>query len=223
MADRALSQKKYYLNNYATYTHKFFDSMVFSKVAALLGGRVRSIVTGSAPISKEVLDLIKVVFSCPVIEVYGMTETLGPSNLTWENDPLSGTVGGPGILYTMKLKDLPEMDYRLTDKPFPRGEICIGGPCTFKGYFNNPQKTAEMLDEDGFVHTGDVGVLYPNGSVKILDRSKNIFKLSQGEYIAPEKLENIYIQSNYISQCLVYGNSLKDYAVAVVVVDPETL
>jgi long-chain acyl-CoA synthetase len=154
---------------------------------------MRFMVTASAPISKEVLDMMKIAFACPVIEAYGLSETLGGSNLTLPNDPISGTVGGPCLTYTMKLKDLPHMDYRLTDKPFPRGEILIGGPGNFRGYFNNPEKTAEMLDQDGFVHTGDVGVLYPNGSVKILDRSKNIFKLAQGEYLAPEKLENIYI------------------------------
>jgi len=97
------------------------------------------------------------------------------------------------------------------------------GPCIFKGYFRDPEKTAEMLDDEGYLHSGDVGVLYPNGSIKIIDRSKNIFKLSQGEYVAPEKLENIFIQSPYIAQCMVYGNSLKSCTIAIVVVDPEPL
>jgi len=199
LADRALASKTHYLNQDASYNHGCYDSLVFGKVAKLLGGRVRVMVTASAPISKEVLDLLKVAFSCPVLEAYGMSETLGASNFTMANDPISGTVGGPALTYTVKLKDLPDMDYRLTDKPFPRGEICMGGPCVFRGYFKNPEKTAEMLDEDGFVHSGDVGVLYPNGAVRILDRCKNIFKLSQGEYLAPEKLENVYIQSDYIA------------------------
>ena len=193
LADKAVASKTYYLNKDASYHHGCYDSLIFGKVQKLLGGQMRFMVTASAPISKEVLDMMKIAFACPVIEAYGLSETLGGSNLTLPNDPISGTVGGPCLTYTMKLKDLPHMDYRLTDKPFPRGEILIGGPGNFRGYFNNPEKTAEMLDQDGFVHTGDVGVLYPNGSVKILDRSKNIFKLAQGEYLAPEKLENIYI------------------------------
>ena len=109
------------------------------------------------------------------------------------------------------------MDYRITDTPHPRGEICVRSPCVTSGYFMRPDKTAEAIDAEGYLHTGDVAVVYPNGTIKILDRSKNIFKLSQGEYVAPEKVENIFIQSNYIAQCLVYGDSLKNCCVAVVV------
>jgi len=123
-------------------------------------------------------------------------------------DPISGTIGGPMKHTAVRLKDLPEMDYRITDKPYPRGEICIRSPCVTTGYFMRPDLTRDAIDPQGFLHTGDVGMLLPNGALKILDRCKNIFKLSQGEYVAPEKCENIFIQSKFIEQCMVYGDSL---------------
>jgi len=97
----------------------------------------------------------------------------------------------------IKLRDIPEMGYLSTNTP-PKGELCYSGANVTKGYYKNPEKTAEAFTEDGFLMSGDVGVVYPNGAIKIIDRAKDIFKLSQGEYIAPVKLENVYIQSNYV-------------------------
>lgn len=109
-----------------------------------------------------------------------------------------------------------------TDNPV-RGEIQFKGANMFKGYFKNPEKTAEAFTDDGWVSTGDVGIIYPNGAIKIIDRAKNIFKLCQGEYIAPEKLENVYVQIPLIGQIFVYGDSLQAYLLAVIVPDPENL
>jgi len=114
------------------------------------------------------------------------------------------------------------MEYLVTDKPYPRGELCVKGNNVFHGYFKREDKTAEAFDEQGWFCTGDVVVAYPNGTVRIVDRSKNIFKLSQGEYIAPEKLENIYVQSAFIAQIMIYGDSFKNNTVGIIVVDPET-
>lgn len=83
------------------------------------------------------------------------------------------------------------MNYFSTDKPYPRGEIQMKGPMITNGYYKRPDLTAEAFDQEGFFSSGDVGLVYPNGTVKIIDRIKNIFKLSQGEYIAPEKVENV--------------------------------
>lgn len=191
-----------------------------------LGGRVKYCLTGSAPISKDVIDFLKICFCCPIFEGYGQTECCGAASITHQDDPLSGHVGGVLPTFLLKLEDVPEMNYFSTDTDeegtsYPRGEICYKGESNFIGYFKEPEKTAETLDRDGWLHTGDVGELQPNGALRIIDRKKNIFKLSQGEYIASEKLELLYSKSKYIAQMFIYGDSLQNYIVAIIVPDKE--
>lgn len=95
------------------------------------------------------------------------------------------------------------------------------GPTVFDGYFKRPDKTAEAFDKDGWFKTGDVVMVYPNGTARIIDRSKNIFKLSQGEYIAPEKIENIFALSPWMAQTMIYGDSLRSCCVAIIVPNPD--
>jgi long-chain acyl-CoA synthetase len=135
-------------------------------------------VTGSAPIDPAVLELLKVAFCCPVMEGYGLTETSAGSSVTYARDTTTGHVGGPLGCVKWRLKDVPEMSYLSTDKPYPRGELCMKGASVFSGYYKRPDKTAEAFDEEGWFRTGDVAMIFPNGSAKIIDRSKNIFKLS---------------------------------------------
>ena len=201
----------------AVYTSGCYDMLVFNKIRAILGGQVRNMVTASAPIDLEVLDFLKVCFCCPILEAYGLTEVSGGATATKAIDPNTGHVGGPIQRLRIRLRDVPEMNYLSTDKPYPRGEVCMKGPTIFSGYFLRPDKTAEAFDKDGWFLTGDVGMIYPNGTLKIIDRSKNIFKLSQGEYIAPEKIENIVVLSSYVEQSFVYGDSLKNCCVIIVV------
>ena len=222
LVNSATGSKLASLKETGGFSHCFFDALVFKKVRAMLGGCVKLMVTGSAPIHSDVLDFLKVCFCCDICEGYGMTETSGGSFVTFPGDPNTGVVGGPVQNVKIRLKDIPEMGYTSNDKPNPRGEICFWGPSVMSGYFKNPEKTAEAF-HDGWLLSGDVGMVYPNGAVKIIDRAKNIFKLSQGEYIAPEKLEGVYVQSEWVLQSWIYGDSLKDFIVAVVVVDPERL
>ena len=114
---RGLASKQHYLtqNDTSSYNHGCYDFAIFGKVKKLLGGRVRRMITASAPISKDVLEMMKICFSCPVMEAYGLSETSGAVTVTDVDDPISGTVGGPIKHCAIKLKDLPEMDYRITD------------------------------------------------------------------------------------------------------------
>jgi len=202
--------------------HSFWDKLVFDKIKTALGGRVRLSVTGSAPLSADVLTFLRVALSCPVLEGYGQTETCAAATLTFVSDITAGHVGAPLSCCDLKLVDVPEMNYT-TDGEIPRGEICIRGANCTQGYFKNTEKTAELIDDEGWLHSGDIGEWTLQGRLKIIDRKKNIFKLSHGEYVAPEKLENIYVKSQYIEQIFVHGVSLKSRLVAIVIPDKDTV
>ncbi|XP_032736007.1 long-chain-fatty-acid--CoA ligase 5 isoform X1 [Lontra canadensis] len=197
-----------------------WDKFIFAKIQANLGGRVNFMVTGAAPISSPVLTFLRAALGCPVFEAYGQTECTAGCTFTSPGDWTSGHVGVPLPCNHVKLQDVPDMNYFSVNN---EGEICIKGSNVFKGYLKDPEKTKEALDEDGWLHTGDIGRWLPNGTLKIIDRKKNIFKLAQGEYIAPEKIENIYIRSRPVLQIFVHGDSLRSSLVGVVIPDPEVL
>uniref|UniRef100_A0A2K6R4S8 Long-chain-fatty-acid--CoA ligase n=1 Tax=Rhinopithecus roxellana TaxID=61622 RepID=A0A2K6R4S8_RHIRO len=156
----------------------------------------------------------------PFYEGYGQTECTAGCCLSMPGDWTAGHVGAPMPCSLIKLVDVEEMNYLAAEG---EGEVCVKGPNVFQGYLKDPAKTAEALDKDGWLHTGDIGKWLPNGTLKIIDRKKHIFKLAQGEYIAPEKIENIYIRSEAIAQVFVHGESLQAFLIAIVVPDVETL
>ncbi|CAI9769006.1 unnamed protein product [Fraxinus pennsylvanica] len=200
-----------------------WDRLVFNKIKDKLGGRVRLMTSGASPLSPDVMEFLRVCFDCPLLEGYGMTETSCVISSMDESDTLTGHVGSPNPACEIKLVDVPEMNYTSEDLPHPRGEICVRGPTIFQGYYKDEVQTREVIDDEGWLHTGDIGLWLPGGRLKIIDRKKNIFKLAQGEYIAPEKIENVYAKCKFVVQCFVYGDSLNSSLVAVVCVEPDVL
>ncbi|NWR87842.1 ACSL1 ligase, partial [Furnarius figulus] len=190
------------------------------KAQASLGGKVRLMITGAAPVSASVLTFLRTALGCQFYEGYGQTECTAGCSLSLAGDWTAGHVGAPMPCSIIKLVDVPEMNY-LAAKG--EGEVCVKGPNVFCGYLKDPEKTAEALDKDGWLHTGDIGKWLPNGTLKIIDRKKHIFKLAQGEYIAPEKIENVYLRCEALAQVFVHGESLQAFLVAIVVPDPDTL
>lgn len=131
LAQKAIAVKTDALRNGPWYNNGCYDKLVFSKVAALLGGDVKYMLSASAPIDPSVLEFLKICFCCPMLEGYGLTETSGGSSFTAVEDPVVGHVGGPVQNVMWRLLDVPEMQYLSTDKPYPRGELCMKGPTVF--------------------------------------------------------------------------------------------
>ncbi|KAL6607893.1 hypothetical protein ACP70R_040956 [Stipagrostis hirtigluma subsp. patula] len=203
----------------AGYSHKtaspFADMLAFRKVKARLGGRIRLLISGGAPLSNEIEEFLRVTTCAYFIQGYGLTETLGPSTVCYIDDmALVGTVGVAATYTEMRLEEVPEMGYDPLGVP-SRGEICIRGKSLFSGYYKNPELTNEAI-VDGWFHTGDIGEMTPDGILKVIDRKKNIFKLSQGEYVAVEYLEKVYGFPPLIEDIWVYGDSFRSNLVAVV-------
>lgn len=216
----ALKRKQMELEKGIFRNNSLWDKVVFKQMHEKLGGRVRAIFCGSAPLSGRVMQFARCALGAIVFEGFGSTESTAICTTQIPGDLETGVVGPPLPSARIRLIDVPEMDCYAKDG---RGEICVKGPGVFQGYLNDSEKTAEALDEDGWLHTGDIGTWQPNGALKIVDRKKHIFKLSQGEYIAPEKIENIYLGSQLVAQMFVHGDSLKSNLVAVVVPEREVL
>ncbi|KAJ2688480.1 medium-chain fatty acid-CoA ligase faa2 [Coemansia spiralis] len=219
----AYDSKKANLKN-NTNKHWLWDRLVFQKVQQQFGGNLRLIISGSAPISSDVLDFLRIVFSATVLEGYGMTEASGPSSISLSTNFQSGNVGCTLGNCLYKLISVPEMNYiadSATEKP--SGEICIKGNCVFTEYYKRPDLTAEAKSADGWLYTGDIGTFDERGNLVVIDRRKNMFKLAQGEYVAPERIEIIYTNSPLVDQAYVHGDSLQSTVVAVVVPNEEFL
>lgn len=204
------------------FTIGLLNKIVFAKVQEGLGGRLRQALSGGAPLSAECHQFIRICFGCPIMQGYGLTETCGGTAVTPYAMPNPyGRAGVPISSCEVKLVDAG--NYKTASNP-PRGEVCVSGPCVTKGYYKMEEKTKEDFreEEDGRIwfHTGDVGQWNEDGSLSVIGRTKDIFKLDGGEYIAPERLETIFAGCKYVGNIFIYGDSTKSFIVAVVVPEP---
>ncbi|XP_055929424.1 long-chain-fatty-acid--CoA ligase 4-like isoform X3 [Argiope bruennichi] len=202
------------------------NRLIFNKIKEMIGGRVRIMACGGAPLSPDTHEFIRMSLDVQMLQAYGMTETAASATLMAINDFSTGRVGAPLSNCYIRLVDWPEGNYHATDKPYPRGEIVIGGDCVSSGYFKNEAVTKECFkEEDGirWFYSGDIGELHPDGTFKIIDRKKDLVKLQYGEYISLGKVEAELKTCPLVDNICVVGNGLHDYLVALVVPNTEQL
>jgi long-chain acyl-CoA synthetase len=188
--------------------YKVADRMVFSTIRERFGGRLRFFVSAAAALDRDVAQWFDAV-GIIVLEGYGLTETAAASFINRPNAYRLGTVGWP----------FPATDVKIADD----GEILLSGPGLMTSYHDLPDATAEALDADGWFHTGDIGDIDVDGFLRITDRKKDMFKTSQGKYVAPSAIDARFKGlCPYVSELLVYGEA-KPYCVALVSLDNEAI
>lgn len=202
-------------------SHWLYDRLFIQKVREGLGfDRMVYCVTGLAPISPLTMRFMKAALNIGFNQGYGLTELFAGMSFSEPFEEACISSGAPGVCCDVRVKELPTLGYMLDDKRGYMGELQLRGPQVFDHYFKNKEETEKVL-QDGWFSTGDVACIERNtGRISIVDRVKNFFKLSQGEYVTPEKIENIYLSANSVlTQCFAHGESIHNFLVGVVGVD----
>ncbi|KAK4505279.1 hypothetical protein PRZ48_003242 [Zasmidium cellare] len=207
----------------ATNRHLLYDRIWARKVSAALGlDRAQTIISGSAPLDPGLHQFLRIVFANNFYQGYGLTETYAIALAQLEGDYSAGNCGAVAPTTELCLMDVPDMEYLATDKPHPRGELLVRGPTVFKEYYKNEAETKKAFTEDGWFRTGDICTVDEMGRFRIIDRVKNVLKLAQGEYISPERIENVYLGNlPFLAQGYVHGDSTQANLVAIFGVQPD--
>ncbi|XP_033209619.1 long-chain-fatty-acid--CoA ligase 3 isoform X1 [Belonocnema kinseyi] len=208
------------------YDTPLFDKYIFGAAKQVLGGRVRLIFSGGAPLSPDTHMQVKLCLCVQVVQGYGLTETTSCATVMDAKDRSTGRVGGPSTVCDLRLENWEEAGYRVTDMPYPRGEILVGGENVSAGYYKLSEKTKEdFFEEDGrmWFRTGDIGEIHPDGCIKIIDRKKDLVKLQFGEYVSLGKVESELKTCPLVENICIYGDASKTYTVALVVPSHRSL
>ncbi|KAK5977707.1 Long-chain acyl-CoA synthetase [Trichostrongylus colubriformis] len=197
-----------------------WDKLVFKKIHDQFGGRLRMLTTGGAPVIPAIMDFTRIAYGCPLMEGYGQTECAAAGTLNLPFDGSTGHVGGPAPWSQIKLVDVPEMNYfAVHDK----GEVCFRGAGVMAGYFMDEELSRKTVDEEGWLHTGDIGEWQSNGALKIIDRKNALFKLAQGDFVSPEQIEAVYLNSPLLEQIFITGMTTRSFLVGVAVMNMAIL
>ncbi|MFJ9924802.1 AMP-dependent synthetase/ligase [Streptomyces misionensis] len=188
--------------------HKVADTLVFAKIREAFGGRLRACVSGASALAPEI-GYFFAGAGIHILEGYGLTESSAASFVNPGEAYRTGTVGKP----------LPGTEVRIADD----GEILLRGPGIMQGYHKLPDKTDEVLESDGWFHTGDIGELSPDGYLRITDRKKDLIKTSGGKYVAPAEVEGQFkAVCPYVSNILVHGAD-RNYCTALIALDEDAI
>jgi len=207
----------------ATNKHALWDRVWGRKVVSAFGlERARFMVSGSAPLDPTLHQFLRAVFGNHFVQGYGLTETYAVSMCQLEGDLSPGNCGAISPSCEACLLDVPDMEYTSADLPFPRGELLLRGNTVFREYFRNEAETAKSFTDDGWFHTGDICAVDALGRFRIVDRKKNVLKLAQGEYVSPERIENVYLANcPWLSAAYVHGDSHQTHLVMIGAIAPE--
>lgn len=208
------------------FTTPILDKIIFKKIARLMGGRIRGVMSGGAPLAPDTHEQIQTCLCVEMVQGYGLTETTAGASVTDKWSMEYGVVGAPSSVNYIRLINWEEGNYRVTNKPYPQGEIVVGGTSVSKGYYKLPGKTDEdFFEEDGqrWFRTGDVGEVHVDGVLKIIDRKKDLVKLQAGEYVSLGKVESELKTCAVVENICVYGDSTKQNTVALIVPNPQAL
>lgn len=205
---------------YKGFETRILDRCLLKKCRDYMGGKLKILMCGGAPISPDTQDFIRACLGVQVIQGYGMTETAASASVSDVDDFSTGRVGAPLSTVKLRLVDWKEGGYTAFDVPHPRGEIVLGGDSISRGYYKRDAATNQCFQKEygiSWFYTGDIGEIFPNGTYRIIDRKNDLVKLQFGEYVALGKIEAQLKTFTLVDNICAVGNGLYNHLVALVV------